>query len=92
LRNTKKERKKTLRSSRLRCAFADLSSVTALLTIPQHKQGNKKAEEDANKDAEAKVKEIEAAGKKSGNKVVEDLLRVVTDVKPEVPDKISVNS
>lgn len=64
----------------------------ALLILQQHKQGNKKAEEDANKEAEAKVKEIEAAAKKSGNKVVEDLLRAVTDVKPEVPDKISVNS
>jgi V-type H+-transporting ATPase subunit G len=41
-------------------------------------------------DAEAKVKEIEAAGKKSGDKVVEDLLKMVTDVRPEVPDKISV--
>lgn len=60
--------------------------------VLQHKQGNKKAEEDANKDAEAKVKEIEAAGKKSGDKVVEDLLRMITDVRPEVPDKIAVNS
>jgi V-type H+-transporting ATPase subunit G len=58
----------------------------------QHKQGNKKAEEDANKDAESKVKDIEAAGKKSGDKVVKDLLKAITDVKPEVPDKISVNS
>jgi V-type H+-transporting ATPase subunit G len=57
----------------------------------QHKQGNKKAEEDANADAEVKVKEIEEAGKKSGDKVVEDLLKVVTDVRPEVPDKISVD-
>ncbi len=37
------------------------------------------------------MKEIEAAGEKSGDKVVEDLLRVVTDVKPEVPNKVSVN-
>jgi V-type H+-transporting ATPase subunit G len=72
--------------------IASLLSPTALLTRLQHKQGNKEAEEDAHKEAEAKVKEIDAAGKKSGAKVVEDLLRVVTDVKPEVPDKVSVNS
>lgn len=58
----------------------------------QHKQGNKKAEDDADKDAQAKVKEIEAAGKKSGDKVVEDLLGAVTDVKPEVPEKLSVKA
>jgi V-type H+-transporting ATPase subunit G len=63
-----------------------------LLRASQHKQGNKKAEEDANKDAETKVKDIDAAGKKSGNKVVEDLMRAITHVKPEVPDKISVKS
>lgn len=38
------------------------------------------------------MKEIEAAGLKSGDKVVEDLLRVVTDVKPEVPNKVAVAS
>lgn len=58
----------------------------------EHKQGNKKAEEDANKDAETKVKEIETAARKAGDKVVEDLLRAITDVRPEVPNKISVNS
>jgi hypothetical protein len=35
------------------------------------------------------VKEIEEAGKKSGNKVVDDLIKAVTTPKPEVPDKIS---
>jgi V-type H+-transporting ATPase subunit G len=54
--------------------------------------GNKKAEEEANKDAEAKLKEIEAAGKTSGSKVVEELIRAVIEVHPEVPDKISVTS
>lgn len=66
--------------------------LSSLLRTLQHKQGNKKAEEDASKDAETKVKEIEAAGRKSGDKVVEDLMRAITDVKPEVPDKISVKS
>lgn len=59
------------------------------LTPRQQSSGNKTAEEDANKDAEAKVKEIEAAGKKSGKKVVDDLIDTVTSPTPEVPDKIS---
>jgi len=33
--------------------------------------------------------EITAAGKKSGDKVVKDLIDVVTAPQPEVPDKIS---
>ncbi|KAJ9645579.1 hypothetical protein H2204_001160 [Knufia peltigerae] len=55
----------------------------------EQSSGNKKAEDDANKDAEAKVKDIEQAGKKSGNKVVEDLIKAVTNPQPEVPEKIS---
>ncbi|MCJ1483955.1 H(+)-transporting V1 sector ATPase subunit G [Schaereria dolodes] len=55
----------------------------------EHSSGNKKAEEDANKDADSKVEEIKRAGGKSGDKVVEDLLRVVTEVKPEVPDRVA---
>lgn len=35
-----------------------------------------------------KIKDIEAAGKKQGDKVVEDLIKATTDVKPEVPEKI----
>ena len=77
---------------RLRLALRTCCVPLALLRILQHKQGNKKAEEDANKNAETMVKEIKAAGKKSGDKVVEDLMRAITDVKPEVPDKISVKS
>lgn len=64
----------------------DVSSTK--LTFAQHASGNKKAEEEANKDAEAKLKEIAKAGKKSGSKVVEDLIKAVITVNPEVPDKI----
>ena len=56
----------------------------------QHTSGNKKAEEDANRDAEEKVTEIKKAGGKTGEQVVEDLLKAVTDVRPEVPDRITV--
>ena len=31
---------------------------------------------------------IKKSGEKSGGQVVEDLLRVVTDVRPEVPDRV----
>jgi V-type H+-transporting ATPase subunit G len=58
------------------------------LTAGQHASGNKKAEEEANKDAEIKLKEITEAGKKTGSKVVEDLITAVITVNPEVPDKI----
>ena len=61
------------------------------LTHPrQQPSGNKKAEEDANKDAEEQLKGIKDAGNKKGDQVVEDLLRVVTDVQPVVPDRVVV--
>ncbi|CAN8106331.1 unnamed protein product [Discula destructiva] len=51
----------------------------------EHSQGNKKAEEDANKEAEDKIKEIKNLGKKSQDKVVKDLLAAVYDVQAEPP-------
>ncbi|KAK4996660.1 H(+)-transporting V1 sector ATPase subunit G [Elasticomyces elasticus] len=56
----------------------------------EHSSGNKKAEEDADKEAEAKLEEINQIGEKTGSKVVEDLLRAVMDVQPIVPDRIEV--
>lgn len=55
----------------------------------QHTRGNKKAEEDASRDAEEQLNAIRASGDKSGQKVIEDLLKAVTDVRPEVPDRVS---
>ncbi|KAI4256248.1 MAG: hypothetical protein L6R42_006332 [Xanthoria sp. 1 TBL-2021] len=55
----------------------------------EHTSGNKKAEEDASQDAEEQVKAIRSAGDKQGQQVVDDLLRVVTDVRPEVPDRVA---
>ena len=49
----------------------------------QHSSGNKKAEEDAGKDAEEKVKQIKEAGGEKGGKVVDDLIRAVTEVEVE---------
>ncbi|KAJ5128373.1 Vacuolar (H+)-ATPase G subunit [Penicillium atrosanguineum] len=54
-----------------------------------HSSGFKKSEDEANVEAEAKLKEIQAAGKKHGDKVVSDLTKATTDVKPEVPEKIA---
>ncbi|KAJ5698162.1 hypothetical protein N7462_000167 [Penicillium macrosclerotiorum] len=54
----------------------------------EHSSGFKTAEEDAGKEAEEKLKEIQAAGKQQGDKVVDDLIRATTDVKPQVPEKI----
>ncbi|MCJ1445050.1 MAG: hypothetical protein MMC23_005555 [Stictis urceolatum] len=49
----------------------------------EHTSGNKKAEEDANNDAETKLKEIKSVGSKNGDKVVEDLLKIVMEVQPQ---------
>lgn len=57
--------------------------------VLQHSSGFKKAEDDANQEAEEKLKEIQAAGKKQGDKVVQDLIKATTDVKPQVPEKIA---
>ncbi|GFF48418.1 conserved hypothetical protein [Aspergillus udagawae] len=54
----------------------------------EHSSGYKKAEEDANKEAEAKLQEIQAAGNEKGGKVVDDLINAVVDVKPQASDKI----
>ncbi|KAJ3951161.1 hypothetical protein N0V92_012438 [Colletotrichum tropicale] len=51
----------------------------------KHTQGNKQAEDEANKEAEGKIKEIKDAGKKSQDKVVADLLKAVFEVKPVPP-------
>ena len=57
------------------------------LTRVQHSSGNQKAEEDAKKVTDVKVKEIDDIGKKSGNKVVDQLITAVTNAKPEPPRK-----
>jgi V-type H+-transporting ATPase subunit G len=51
-----------------------------MLTIAQHSSGNKKAEDDAKKDTDGKVKEL---GNKSGSKVVEQLIAAVTNAEPK---------
>lgn len=51
----------------------------------EHAAGNKTAEDEANKEAEAKIKEIKSAGQKSQDKVVADLLKAVFEVKPVPP-------
>ncbi|KAK2875204.1 hypothetical protein FQN49_001697 [Arthroderma sp. PD_2] len=55
----------------------------------EHSSGNQKAEDDANKDAEAQLTEIKASGKGKGDKVVDDLIKAVLDVSPQVPEKIA---
>lgn len=57
----------------------------------QQTSGNKKAEQDADKEAEAKLKEIEEAGETSGSKVVDDLIKAITTPNPEVPDRVSAD-
>ncbi|KAL8698095.1 MAG: hypothetical protein Q9201_006767, partial [Fulgogasparrea decipioides] len=54
-----------------------------------HTSGNKKAEEDADRDAEEQMSAIKSAGDRMGQKVVDDLLKVVTEVHPEVPERVT---
>ncbi|KAI9835247.1 MAG: hypothetical protein M1838_005331 [Thelocarpon superellum] len=53
----------------------------------EHSSGNKKAEEEADAEADATIKEIGEIGKKKGGQVVDDLLKAVMDVTPQVPDR-----
>ncbi|KAK7959583.1 uncharacterized protein PG986_004437 [Apiospora aurea] len=48
----------------------------------EHGAGNKAAEDEANKEAELRIKEIQEAGKKSQDKVVSDLLKAVFEIHP----------
>ncbi|CBF82538.1 uncharacterized protein ANIA_09107 [Aspergillus nidulans FGSC A4] len=54
----------------------------------EHSSGFKKAEDDANKEAEFKLEEIKKDGKEKGPKVVEKLIHALVDVKPEPSAKI----
>lgn len=56
----------------------------------EHTSGNKKAEEDANKDAEVQMKGIKEGGKKGQDKVLADLLKAVIDVNPKVPNRVEI--
>ncbi|KAI1751348.1 H+-ATPase G subunit-domain-containing protein [Xylaria castorea] len=51
----------------------------------EHTKGNKQAEDEANKEADGKIKEIQASGKKSQAQVIEDMLKGVLDVNPVPP-------
>lgn len=53
----------------------------------QHSSGNQKAEEDAKKDTDVKVKEIDELGKKKGGEVVNQLIAAVVNAHPEPPSK-----
>jgi V-type H+-transporting ATPase subunit G len=57
------------------------------LTTAQHSSGNQKAEEDAKKDTDVKVKEIDDIGNKLGSKVVDQLIEAVVNAHPEPPRK-----
>ncbi|KAJ5401374.1 uncharacterized protein N7487_007270 [Penicillium crustosum] len=54
----------------------------------EHSSGYKVSEAEADKEAEVKLQEIKESGKKQGEKVIADLIRVTTDVKPVASEKI----
>lgn len=51
----------------------------------EHTAGNQQAEDEANKEADGKIKEIKAAGQKNQSQVVEALLKAVAEPKPMAP-------
>jgi V-type H+-transporting ATPase subunit G len=65
-----------------------LHTPTDLSTSIQHSSGNKKAEEEAYREAEASLQEITKKGGKMSDEVVEKLLQAVIDVRPEPSEKI----
>ena len=68
--------------------FWGVARVAALTRRLQHSSGNKKAEDDADKEAEAGLQEIKNAGGKKGDEVVDKLIQAVVDVRPEASEKI----
>jgi V-type H+-transporting ATPase subunit G len=75
------------RSLTRRCRSSGEPEEGRELTMAQHSSGNQKAEEDAKKDTDVKVKEIDSIGNKSGSKVVDQLIAAVTNAKAEPPRK-----
>ncbi|KAI5290358.1 hypothetical protein KEM54_001752 [Ascosphaera aggregata] len=55
----------------------------------EHSTGFKSAEEEANKEAELKLREIKEAGAKNGKRVIENLVKATTNVEAKVPEKIA---
>ncbi|KAI6789050.1 hypothetical protein KC367_g8249 [Hortaea werneckii] len=53
----------------------------------EHSSGNKAAEEQAEKDTQQELDNIKEIGNKQGGKVVDDLVKAVMEVHPQVPDK-----
>lgn len=54
----------------------------------QHTSSNERAEQEASQSAEQQMKAIEETGRDKGDAVVQELLRIATDVQPEVPNRI----
>merc|ERR1711967_25617 len=53
----------------------------------ERSSGNKAAEEQAEKDTQQELDNIKEIGNKQGGKVVDDLVKAVMEVHPQVPDK-----
>ena len=84
----RRRRTPNIKSLRKRCVrTGERLALSSRLTSSQHSSGNQKAEEDAKKDTDQKVKEIQDIGSKSGSKVVDQLIAAVTNAKPEPPKK-----
>lgn len=88
--STATRRRKSSSNSQHRSVLeqASLNHTRNLTENQQHTSGNEQAEKDAGKETDEKLKEIKSIGDKEGHTVVENLLRAVTDVKPQVPDRV----
>ena len=96
LKNTEKKKRMSTRSLRRRYVesaagyphgYARSSKLDGILRVvliqQQHSSGNQKAEEDAKKDTDLKVKEINELGNKKGAEVVNQLITAVVNAHPE---------
>lgn len=87
--STGSRKRKSSRNTRQRLAWRiNWMDYRVGLTTFQHSSGNKQAEQDADKESDEKLKEIKGIGGKTGDKVVDDLLKAVVDVRPEVPNRV----
>ncbi|THC98742.1 hypothetical protein EYZ11_001805 [Aspergillus tanneri] len=54
----------------------------------EHSSGYKKAEDDANKEADVRLQEIKESADSKGGKVIDDLIHALVEVNPQPSEKI----
>lgn len=55
--------------------------------MTQQQSGNRKAEEDAEKDTNQQLEDLKKLEEETGPSVIDDLLKAVVDVRPQAPER-----